>query len=258
MLEYIHEKINKEVVSMKLQKKLVCATLSAAMLASSAVAFAAPDYNEKMWKAQTLFGQGLYYEAEAELLDLKNAKINWSDAQKVEIDKWLNATQFQINILQQPGFNDWQLLEGFNKVAEYLNDGLYYEAEALLVTLKNTYDGVTSAYGTRNFTSIEQQKWNQYMALAEAGIDWWELVCNEGATADGAVAAVKKYLIDKGEINPNDADIAYDVDRTYSTSLYDGYQVTVYSKLARSEGRTGTLAIYFVADDGSIVPVLGF
>ena len=236
MLEYIHEKINKEVVSMKLQKKLVCATLSAAMLASSAVAFAAPDYNEKMWKAQTLFGQGLYYEAEAELLDLINSNVSWSPAQKTEIEKWYNATRFQILILEQPKYDSWQKLEGFKKVAEYINSGLYYEAEELLYTIAANY----------SMSAVEEQKWNQYMALAEAGIDWWEDVCEEGATAESSVALVKAALIVTGEIDVDDADIAYDVERTYSTTLEDGYQVTVYSKLARSEGRTGTLAIFFV------------
>ncbi|MCC8169387.1 MAG: hypothetical protein LIO59_03320, partial [Oscillospiraceae bacterium] len=218
----------------------------AAMLASSAVAFAATDYDDAMWKAQTLFGEGMYYEAEAILVDLQASELTL--AQTVEVDKWYNATRYQIEILEQPQYDDWQKLEGFNKVAEYLNDGLYYEAEELLYTIANVY----------NLTTVEQAKWIQYLDLAEAGIQWWEAECNEGATAEGAVAAVKSYLINAGEIDADDDDIAYDVDRTYSTSLEDGYNVTVYSKLARSEGKTGTLAIYFVADDGSILPVLGF
>lgn len=222
---------------MKLQKKLVCATISAAMLASSAVAFAAPDYNEKIWKAETLFGQGLYYETEAELLDLINSGVNWSPAQQTEINKWYNATRFQIQLLEDPSNDDWQLLEGFQKVAEYLNDGLYYEAEELLYTVRNVY----------SLSAVEEQKWNQYIALAEAGIQWWEEVCNEGITAEGAVALVKAELITSGAINADDSDIAYDVEKVYSTAaLKDGYQVTVYSKLAKSEGRTGTLAIFLV------------
>lgn len=222
---------------MKLQKKLVCATISAAMLASSAVAFAAPDYNEKIWKAETLFGQGLYYETEAELLDLINSGVNWSPAQQTEINKWYNATRFQIQLLEDPSNDDWQKLEGFQKVAEYLNDGLYYEAEELLYTVKNVY----------SLSAVEEQKWNQYIALAEAGIQWWEEVCNEGITAEGAVALVKAELITSGAINADDSDIAYDVEKVYSTAaLKDGYQVTVYSKLAKSEGRTGTLAIFLV------------
>lgn len=222
---------------MKLQKKLVCATISAAMLASSAVAFAAPDYNEKIWKAETLFGQGLYYETEAELLDLINSGVNWSPAQQTEINKWYNATRFQIQLLEDPSNDDWQKLEGFQKVAEYLNDGLYYEAEELLYTVRNVY----------SLSAVEEQKWNQYIALAEAGIQWWEEVCNEGITAEGAVALVKAELITSGAINADDSDIAYDVEKVYSTAaLKDGYQVTVYSKLAKSEGRTGTLAIFLV------------
>lgn len=233
---------------MKLQKKLVCATISAAMLASSAVAFAAPDYNEKIWKAETLFGQGLYYETEAELLDLINSGVNWSPAQQTEINKWYNATRFQIQLLEDPSNDDWQLLEGFQKVAEYLNDGLYYEADELLVTLVNAYDAQN-----RPFTAIEQQKWNQYKALAEAGIQWWEEVCNEGITAEGAIALVKAELITSGEINADDDDIAYDVEKVYSTAtLKDGYQVTVYSKLAQSEGRTGTLAIFLVQNQAIV------
>lgn len=221
---------------MKLQKKLVCATLSAAMLASSAVAFAATDeYNKAMWKAQTLFGQGLYYETEAELVKLMN-KGGWSAAQNTELNKWYNATRFQIEILEQPEYDSWQKLEGFKKVAEYLNDGLYYEAEELLNTIKNVY----------GLSSVEEAKWNQYMALAEAGIDWWEDVQEEGATAESSKALVKATLIANGEIDADDTDIAYDVERTYSTTLEDGYQVTVYSKVARNEGRTGTLAIFFV------------
>ncbi|MGN0148718.1 MAG: hypothetical protein ACI4C7_00525 [Clostridia bacterium] len=228
---------------MKLQKKLVCATLSAAMLASSAVAFAAPDYNEKMWKAQTLFGQGLYYEAEAELLDLINSNVNWSPAQNTEINKWYNATRFQILLLEDPSNDKWQKLEGFKKVAEYLNEGLYYEAEELLYTIKANYA----------MSAVETQKWNQYLALAEAGIDWWEDVCNEGITANGAIALVKAQLIANGIIDPDDADIAYSVESVYSTAtLKDAYQVTVYSKLARSEGRTGTLAIYLVENQAVV------
>jgi hypothetical protein len=228
---------------MKLQKKLVCATISAAMLASSAVAFAAPDYDTTMEKAQTLFSQGLYYETEAELLTLINSGVNWSAAQSTEIQKWYNATRFQIEVLENPSNDKWQKLEGFQKVAEYLNDGLYYEADELLVTIKNVY----------SLSSVEEQKWNQYKALAEAGIQWWEDVCNEGITADGAIALVKAELVANGIVDPADTDIAYTVTKVYSTAdLKDGYQVEVYSKLAYNEGRTGTLAIYLVQNQDII------
>lgn len=264
---------------MKMNKRIAAVALVAAMSVSSLSAFAA-TYDDYMVKAEELYTQGMYYEANDAIE--KARSINGATAQYEALKP---AIELRIAALQLPAAK--ALPAAFADVQSLINKGLYYEASFLLEEIEAAYSkeiddsaeftskfsllrtkvdeliacweydeaatAVWQLYYDRQFVKAynELQKIVTYPASRAVAYDKlynyvvWKYN-NLVTSADEAVAEVKKVVA-------KDADFGFEAKaKLNAKGELEYYTVTVYSKDAYKKGWASTLSVYKVEKNGAI------
>ena len=263
---------------MKINKKIAAVALVAAMSVTSLSAFAA-TYDEYMVKAEELYSQGMYYEANTALEKAYN--ISGATAQYQALKP---AIELRIRGLQLPVAK--ALPAAFADVQTLIGKGLYYEASFLLEEIDAAYskeiaesaeftskyfllrdkvneliacweydvaaNAVWQKYYNRDFKGAyaELAKIATYPASRAAAYDKlynyvvWKYN-NLVTSAEEAVAAVK-------EVVAKDADFGFEPKAVLDAKgNLEYYTVTVYSKNAYKKGWASTLSVYKVYKNGA-------
>ena len=131
MVLYEYHKKRKVGFTMKLNKKLACAAIAAAMSLSSVAALAAvpvpKDNVQAFIYAEKYFNEGLYYEAQEELSYV--APVYPYEAEKLTV--WTDKVQEKIT--------DWEITELFMAIEAAYNANDVLAARAALATLNANY-----------------------------------------------------------------------------------------------------------------------
>ena len=277
---------------MKLTKKIVALAMVAA-LASSATAFAAPasKYDSLMTTAQSLYDQGLYYEANYALAQATE-EMGYVTPQ---IQVLQTAVNFKIDVLETlpPTV---VVPQAFCYVEQLMASGLYYEALDMLDQARNIYAADFAAVAEfRNKADMLEIECNQ--ALADYEMDYVESMLANGliyeAKAEYDTIPVAHMTKDQKEryekvITPKVAYalqhvimsvesaesvlyedtnflklIQYDPDMVVVTQpVYNGYELVgfeaaVYASNSNARDNGSALSYYFISTDGTVTTMSG-
>lgn len=273
---------------MKLTKKFAALAIVAALASSTATAFAAPasKYDSLMTKAQDLYDQGLYYEANY-VLAQATKQIPVGTPQITVLQA---AVDFQIGLLETlpPTV---ALPQAFGYVEMLMANGLYYEALDMLAQAEAQYalaiaDSVefqnkiamlkveikqaladyemdyvvnmlaqglyyeaNAEYATIPVAEMTTQQWERYTLL---GIDVAYALDHVIMTAESAEAVLLNDT-DFVERIQADPDMEIVTAPIYHGKELVGFEIAVYSKNAVARKNGAALATYFVDTDGSVM-----
>ena len=276
---------------MKLTKKIVALAMVAA-LATSATAFAAPAsrYDSLMTTAQSLYDQGLYYEANYALAQATE-EMGYVTPQ---IQVLQTAVNFKIDVLETlpPTV---ALPQAFCYVEQLMACGMYYEALDMLNQAETVY-AADIAISVEFQNKVAMLKVEIMQALADYEMDYVQNMINNGmyyeakaeydtlpvawmtaqqATRYAALGADLAYCLDHVVMSTesaeaillNDTDflarIQYDPDMELVTApVYHGnellgFEVAVYSSNSNARNNGSALAYYLIDTDGTVIPVVG-
>ncbi|MDY3032132.1 MAG: hypothetical protein SOS24_10350 [Clostridia bacterium] len=262
---------------MKLNKKVACLALTAALSAASVSAFAAtPDYDYLMVKAEEAYQQGMYYESSA-LLEKANSVIYNTPQYKA----LKAAVDFRIMVLNSlPAVK--ALPQAFSLIDSLMAEGLYYESADLLGNVKSVFANEIAA--SAEFTSkigmyeirINEKiaEWEFRDAMNKAYSYYYDKLYYQAQDALANVPVSTQaqrneftkladkvaYKIAHIAADPNEAiailkrdmniakdpDFGFEASAVYVGGELTGYTITVYSKKAYNLGYASTLSTYFV------------